>query len=219
VLLISISIRNPGCLGCGKATPFPPPKLPDSLLWIWDLFSLGDKAINGENIGNWWEGYHSISFSDISGSSGEVFNVRISDILVDGQPDEVPVYITPGLFMIGLVDTEGHFVPVFVEKPMEEYAGPTPMADKLQVNIYPVPHTENSFNMTLTSTAESELTVYYMLYSNQATLLHTSTLIIYPVESETLRVSPDQGLPTGILYHTFVFEDNFHKTICTVKNN
>jgi hypothetical protein len=196
------------------------PPLKDSIHWIWDLFTLGDKKFNGgDNPENWWENYHSISFSDISGISGEVFNVKISDIMINGEPDEVPVYLNPGLFVLGMVDIEGNYIPIFIEKQHGDYIEPTPMANEIQVNIFPVPHTENSFNMTLTSLSDVEMTVNYLLYSNQSILLHESTMIISPGASETLWMNPSNELPNGVLYHTFVFEDNSYKTICSVKSN
>lgn len=189
-----------------------------SILFYWDLVKLADKSINGENTGNWWEKYHSISLTDLANSGNEIFNVKISDVIIDGIPDEIPIYIPEGLYLIGVSDNEGNYIPIIKEVPYSEYEGLSPLANELSVNIYPVPHTENCFNMALSSGADAEMVIQYKLFNNQSHLLHESTIIIGPEASETLWTCPDEGLTTGILYHTYMFEDASYKTVCTVKN-
>lgn len=189
-----------------------------NITFYWDLVKLADRAMVGDNYGNWWENYFSISLTDLSSSGNEVFNVKISDVIIDGEPDQVPIYLPEGLYLIGIMDNEGNYIPIIKEMPYEEYQENTPMANELSVNIYPVPHTENSYNMTLTSSADAELVIEYRVYSNQAILIYESSIVLVPEALETLWISPDAGLPTGVLYHTFIFEDNSYKTICTVKN-
>ncbi len=82
-------------------------------------------------------------------------------------------------------------------------------------SIFPNPHQDNHFNITIETSAR--LRVVYELFDSGANRIHRQSFTIPKDHLDTHKVEPDNGLPYGYLYHKFTFEDGSTKSYITIR--
>ena len=119
-----------------------------------------------------------------------------------------------GLYNFAFIMKDGTYKPVVVE--VDRQVNVTLMlADLLDVNIYPVPITDNTF--TVEMVANDDLRFNYQLLDDSGMQLYGESFSLKKDQEWKHAVIVESGIPDGILINRFEFSDGSVKTIQTIK--
>ncbi|MGF1565762.1 MAG: hypothetical protein ACFCUH_10385 [Flavobacteriales bacterium] len=88
-------------------------------------------------------------------------------------------------------------------------------ADFIDVNVFPVPITGNTYQISLLSPLQTR--VNYILADANGTVLHRQLLSLEGGEQGTFRMAPRSGVPSGVHVHRFEFADGSYTTVTSTK--
>lgn len=193
----------------------------------------GDGDINGWDILDYWSNdcvphipyvtfdfiypFHSVSYIFVENvSNSEIPNVKIKG---DDLFDEVGDFTFPdfplskGLNIINVIFRGGGERRVVVEI-NEDIDGSLNLSNFLDVTIFPVPISENSFFMNLV--ASTSLNFRYELYDFDQNLIYKMDYKLKVGHDENHLIQPN-FIPEGMLINKFIFEDGSSISITTLK--
>lgn len=90
-------------------------------------------------------------------------------------------------------------------------------ADFLTPTIYPVPITENQFQLKMEAAAKVKF--IYKLYDSYMNEIYSKNFVLQKGEERTHTIKPqgNGSIPQGFLYNKFIFEDGSLKTMTIIK--
>lgn len=159
---------------------------------------------------------HQLVFSNWNtGESVHDTTLTANDLVgPNGDPNNIRHSMATGLYSLTYTNTDGQFAVAFFEL-KTPFTFSIPMSSYLDVNIFPVPITQNQFNVSLEASAK--LKVLYEIYDMQGTRHHKEYFDLAKGSEGTFTIRTDQPLPTGILINRFTLPDGSVKVIQTTK--
>lgn len=138
-------------------------------------------------------------------------------IIID--PDEPTTFtggftLVPGLYNFGFALKGTGYVPIILEVE-KKFSISMAMADFLSVNIYPVPITDNKFNIDMTASEELKFT--YEFRDGTGKLLYEEKFSLKKGQQWKHTVTPKEGIPSGNHINRFVFADGSILALQTIK--
>ena len=157
-----------------------------------------------------------ISITGVSSNCGQIFN-KHSTNLIGGNGDtlNLPLHLNPGLYTFGYQLNDGSYLPIIAEV-LSDANTSNYLSNFLSVTIFPVPITENYFNIIFNAT--KDMGFNYKLYDFRGNVIYSMDYRIANGKPETVVIKPEREIPNGILVNVFRFKDGSQQSILTVKN-
>jgi hypothetical protein len=132
----------------------------------------------------------------------------------NGSPVSTNFTLEKGLYEIDLMLKGGVSIPLIYEvqeKTTQSYA----LSNYLSINIFPVPiNKDGSYSVNFD--AKATLKFDYIVYDEFGKKQFERKFVMHQGHERTVKIR-DNKLPSGILFHKFVFEDNSEINITTIK--
>lgn len=164
----------------------------------------------------WPAGLNQITISRVD---DEGLNLTITKADLFGSNGELTVpsfTLTEGVYIYHFFFNNGWYVPRYVEitKPRTTTVA---LSSLLEVNCFPVPVTDNEFQVTLS--ADAKLKFDHVLFDGSGNELYRKNHVIQKDHSITHTVKPKGNLvlPEGLLVNQFIFEDGSTKSVTITK--
>jgi hypothetical protein len=190
----------------------------NSPTWFWS-FVLKSKigCITGTEIKSIIDITHEIQFSRIDTLNYSLSLTKDQIINSSGEITAPDITLNKGLYRLNLFTDEFGLI-TWVFEVENNIVITSNQADFLTPTIYPVPITENQFQLKLEAAAKVKFT--YKLYDNNMNEIYSKNFVIQKDEERTHTIKPhgNGNIPQGFLYNQFIFEDGSLKTITTIKN-
>ena len=187
-------------------------QIKDTVVYIPGLFSMPKSC--GINTNE--NPITAISISSVSSNNGQLFNMTASDLIDEnGDTLNLPVHLNPGLYTFGYQLNDGSYVHLIGEV-MSDVNTTNYLSNYLSITIFPVPITENYFNINFNAT--KDMNFNYTLYDFKGNIIFSHDYKIANGKPVTVVIKPEKEIPTGILVNIFRFKDGSQQSILTVKN-
>lgn len=132
----------------------------------------------------------------------------------NGSPVSTNFTLEKGLYEINYLLNDGLNFPLIfevLEKTTQSYA----LSNYLSINIFPVPiNKDGSYSVNFD--AKATLKFDYIVYDEFGKKQFERKFVMHQGHERTVKIR-DNKLPSGILFHKFVFEDNSEINITTLK--
>lgn len=187
-------------------------QIKDTVVYIPGLFSMPKNCgINTDN-----NPITAISISSVSSYNGQLFNMTASDLIDEnGDTLNLPIRLNPGLYTFGYQLYDGTYVPLIGEV-ISDVNATNYLSNYLSVTIFPVPITQNYFNINFNAT--KDMSFNYQLFDFKGNIIYSRDYKIANGKPETVEIKPEKPIPTGILVNVFRFKDGSQQSILTVRN-
>ncbi|MBI4646079.1 MAG: hypothetical protein HY738_05635 [Bacteroidia bacterium] len=121
--------------------------------------------------------------------------------------------LNKSLYSVGIVLKNGKYIPHVFET-AAVVQNKNELANMLDINVFPNPLIDKKFNINFK--AKATLKVEYRLKGFYGNELHRQTFVIHK-DQDITHVINRNNIPTGLLYHQFLFEDGSQKSLQTIK--
>ncbi|PIX33269.1 MAG: hypothetical protein COZ21_06695 [Bacteroidetes bacterium CG_4_10_14_3_um_filter_31_20] len=138
---------------------------------------------------------------DLFGPNGEYLNPNFT--------------LEPGLYSLGLVLSDGTYVPIY-KAFKKEISFSRNYSEFLNATISPVPINGEEFNLHIE--ANATLKFDYVLFDFNGNELYRKNFVIHQYQLRDYTVKPKVNMPSGMLLNKFIFEDGSQLNIQTIKN-
>lgn len=142
-------------------------------------------------------------------------DIRTKKFLSPNKEFNAPKFVLdPGLYAIEFTLNSGFTFPIYkeVKKKLLNYYE---LSHFLHVNAYPSPIIDNQFTLHLV--ADAKLKFDYKLVDFNGNVLYTKIFALQKGHDGTHTIKVHYGIPKGILFHRFIFEDGSQISIETCK--
>lgn len=173
---------------------------------------VNEQSYNHDNDIPWWpanEVSHIMVFPlSVDGSTNSenpIIQISKNQVInEDGSINNYSFGLEPGLYTAKMFVSDYGFIDLYFE--VDEYAVQSyPISSYLNVEIFPVPFTDNQ---TLTVKASSNFTMNYTYYLHGENGRQLDKQVVRSKAQEEVNFIYDtNNLPSGLLFHKFVFED------------
>jgi len=191
---------------------------PDSLSPWSDFYDFIDTIFN-PIIGNWWDQTNPWWISEINiipiNPTIQPIDIRTEEFLSPNNEFNGPNFVLkPWLYKIMFTINSGFTFPIYkeVKKKLLNYYE---LSHFLHVNAYPSPIIDDQFTLHLV--ADAKLKFDYELVDFNGTVLYTKNFVLQKGHDCTHTIKVHDGIPAGILFHRFIFEDGSQISIETCK--
>lgn len=183
-----------------------------------DILNQIDDCLDGGETNVWWENIDYAELAPIyygpSSPSNPIWSFNgIANILNN------PVILTEGLYWLNTHTKKANYYSILVEA-KENFNFYISQKDLINVIIFPVPHTEDEFSISLNSPFSGKLK--YELHNSNGELFYSQMIEFNSTTSNNsyiIKINPNQTLPLGVLIHKFILEDNSVLTLNTTNTN
>jgi hypothetical protein len=180
---------------CEELVPFPP----------------GSGSVGGFH----WPGnldYLIFSQIDKPGLSVELTEADLFD--ADGNFIPVSFTTNPGLYRLNLVFNDKSILPLHfdIKQPVTNALN---LSDLLGVTVFPVPLTQNTFTLRLSSPVNMAFT--YTLHGPDASVLYRSRFELTADNEKDFFIDPRRDIPAGLISHRFTFADGSVLSVPTLR--
>lgn len=164
---------------------------------------------------NWPENVSVITFFRLDSTGVAPIVVKEADLFNNkGEFVGSSIQIQRGLYSVGIQYADASYSIDFFEARRDSRDQLTD-ADFLGITAFPVPVINNQFSFQLNPTARVNCT--YQLYDKNANLIFTKNYVLEKDANSTDLITVPGGIPSGILFNKFIFEDGSQINFQTVK--
>lgn len=145
------------------------------------------------------------------------FSVNLTEAdLFDADGNFIPVSFTshPGLYRLNLVFSDKSVLPLHfdIKQPVNNSLN---LSNLLGVTVFPVPLTDNTFTLRLSSPVNMAFT--YTLHGPDASVLYRSRFELTADNEKDFFIDPRREIPAGLISHRFTFADGSILSVPTLR--
>lgn len=168
-----------------------------------------------ETVGGIWPGYlDNISIYSLD-KTNIIQTIRSNELFnSNGEFIGPSISTEPGLYCFGLLFKDKSYLPL-VKELKSEVVSSVPLADFVDVNVFPNPFITNQYDVTLSANAKVKF--QYFVIDLNGNVLYDKNFVIQQGHSTTHTVKFTTNLFPGTYINRLVFEDNSIKTINILK--
>jgi len=182
-----------------------------------DFYDFVDTVFN-PIIGNWWDSNNDVWVNEItikSINNSSIIDLKPQEFYKNNNEFVTPDFVLyPGLYLIEFTFNNGYTFPLYGEV-KDKVNSHYELSNFLHVNAYPSPIVDNQFTLHLV--ADAKLKFDYELVDFNGTVLYTKNFVLQKGHDRTHTIKVHDGIPDGILFHRFIFEDGSQISIETCK--
>ncbi len=180
-----------------------------------DVLNAIDSCMDGGTAQEWWEKLDFAELIPISNSNNPSDPIwSYSGINSIGST----VSLDEGLYWLTAHTKKGDYYPIIIEA-KESFSFSLLQKDLVNIVIFPVPHNDDFYSMNISAPFSGEM--QYELHDSNGEMLFKQNIEFKNTsinEPYTIKIEPNQILPSGILIHKFTMGDGSIYTQITNKN-